>query len=228
MHAKEHEAVLQQIVTGELDAAEGRAAELLAECATCRSRLEELRALAQNLSATFRVERDALAEAAGLTDAPGEAAVAAAVRARGKRRVARRTFWIAAVAAAAAAVLAVVGDRLLRGSRSGVEELPHDLILDGGGTLTVERPIGTVDSYLPFRWTSDAQPGWYYYVEVRDDTDERRDELLAEAERWRTNEWSPSPERGTWPDRIVWSITVYDSTGNDVGSLVVRARLASD
>jgi hypothetical protein len=208
-HDESHEALLQEMSSGDLDAASHRARAVLSDCGECRRRWSETRDLLASLADSDRERLEILASASRMGAAPGEARAVEALRrtiavpGNVRPRVGR---WFLA---AAGFVVLVAGLWFLR-QRADVAV--DDVMLGTRGIECVH-PIGSVRSFAPFEWRYDAPAGGRNWLRIEGWSEERGAWVVA----WEGNvpgsPWSPPPgiESG-WPDRIRWKITRYDAS----------------
>lgn len=212
-HSSEHEALIEQLLVGDLTPDDPRARALLDGCVECRAKLAELERLSGRLSAVGEEERSVLAEVAqGKLSAAEEQRLRASVLAQIPRRPRGRMFpWVLGVLAAAAvvAVVFVWRARSDDGARSGGEQYL------GGHKVEGVEPDGIVKKFGTFRWRSTALPaGGSYTLRIWSEADPRvplivKEELLEP-------EWTPSSaDLEKLPRKLRWQVEMYDAANKE-------------
>ena len=129
-HDSQHEELIQVLVTGDLDPASPKVAELQA-CPVCQERLQSLSSLTDLLHAAGREQRSILSEELGAVPLPGADRMSGAVR-KGLRERAQPQMRVSIpwLALAAALVIGVfVGFRMMDGSAGTAGNQPPDRLL---------------------------------------------------------------------------------------------------
>lgn len=243
-----HDAEHERRVREALLRPDGRSSAALDDCAQCRRELDELRWLSAELDGAAALERELLAEAEALADAPdapppdardarhecpANRALPVEDERGAQRSLGRRIGWPAALAAAAALALFLArAPSLFRPSASAGPEAAgasQELVLGADGPASTDLgPSGAVPSFeVAFRWDlgSTADAGWFVLRVYSDEADARPgDPPLATSPRLDQPLWSwPAGLTRSWPRRIRWEVQAFDATGLPVGAIGARA-----
>lgn len=199
-----HEARLAELLAADGDALARLAASPQADCPRCRAWLERHAALARDLEALGREERDDRArDTAAPRGTPGaaEAALRARILAdtRPRASAARRGWLAAAVALATTALLWWTAAR---------RTAPVPWL---GDDPELVHPLEEVEAFTPFTWRGgEVGPSVWYQVVV---TPSGSRETF-ESGPLHEPRWDPDPQDvQRWGDAIEWRLEVYRGTG---------------
>ena len=212
-HGESHEAVLRQILTGDLDATDAKVRDLATHCTSCRQELDDLLQLQAALDQDARDERASLD--ASREAEPGEIDVGSMLRSVAQRESrppsATAVHWWIPLAA-----LLVIGATIWLVLGTGEEDVPtyEPTPLGPGDGLVLEEVDRSVAGQLTFRWSAEVGEGGYYEVRVWDAE-------AAGSPPWRErldleeNQWSlglpPPHER---PARLRWRVEAFNFFGD--------------
>ncbi len=221
-HPALHEDLLPTLLAEAADPRHALEGSALAECPECAREVDAALALADELE---RAGRDALAAAAlaeSVHSAPGEELVAAALdpllapAAEERRRVP----WLGLALAVAAAGLLVA---VFVFDPWGTPEEAFGQTRFGGGTILLEHPVGAVDAWGTFVWTSEVPAEGWFTVRVLD----AEGALVAESPQLRATLWTADGEQvKDWPERLLWEVRRYDSASVHLDTAFGEAWLA--
>ena len=214
-HDAAHEALLHAAVTAD----DGTVPAALADCATCREALDELRSVSRLLDETAREERETLAGLDWGAAAPGVDGVAPFLRERFERRarrpLVRGRALVLRYAAAAAAVLTCGWL-----ARELVTAEPETRVLLGEQGFLQVSPQGAVPDFGVFKWSFQENVDGWYVVQVLSDTHE----LIDVSGQLVEPRWEPPRDLlERLPREIVWTVTAYDASGARLESITTTA-----
>lgn len=206
-HPALHDDLLPGLLAEAADPRHALAGSALADCGECQRAVDETLALTEQLE---RAGRDALTTvslAESVRDAPGEERVAAALDpllapiSDERRRVPWLGLALAVAAAGALFVLFVI-DPL------GAPDEAFGQSRVGSGSIQLEHPLGAVDSWGTFAWSSEVPADGWFSVRVLD----ADGVLVAESPEVRATLWTVDAEETQgWPERLTWEVRRYDS-----------------
>ena len=210
-HASEgHEDQVLEVLANADDPREGFAASQFANCKACQQFVEEVLATEHKFEALGTTERKRFGEYADQTQdvEVGRAEEAFAQMIRGETSTpssgpARSAPWRALAAAAAILLVFALWQPW--------KQQAFDPTL--GGELT--RPIGTLEAhagYGPFEWKPVKPARGWFRIRVRYTADGESREVVSP--RIREQSWMPPAQMELqWPDKIEWSLEVFDGSG---------------
>ena len=216
MNPREREELLRLVTTGELQPKSERVMRAVRLDEAFARELEELLGARRRLERVTDQARAVMADAADLEAVPGTQVVRDYVRARVEQERSKRIrrAW-SVYGSLAAAVLAFFLYLAVGRQERADEDFPL-----GSGALRCVSPCGPVEQFDVFRWETELVGGRFEILILGEDGAE-----LDRAE-VRGREWFPESERlSSWPSRIEWELTWFDSTDRPVESLSVQAWL---
>jgi hypothetical protein len=223
-HDELHEELLHAHLAGDVAANDALLATRLRTCATCATRLAELRSLTVLLERVAGDERAVLAKLSEHAGAPGSERVATTLRALAAGQDARQpapvvpraapgpvgrpaTLW--RVTLAAASVLAA--GWLVRTLLAPSEPDRQDVLL-GEGQQRAVYPRGTVKSFDRFEWTQ-IKGAVRYELRIWPKGLDLEEDPVKVVPVY-SNSWIPtSEEASALPREIYWEATPYDDLG---------------
>lgn len=223
--------ILERLLTGELDPVGDEARGLFEADPALGSEFEELRGMTEELDDAVRDEEEILAHLpiedaderrakAGLEAIWAQEEETASEPEAEKRPL---LAWIAA--AAVVLILAGVGYRFLR---PGDEPPVRDSFLLSGTEDPDYAPVGAVEEFGRFSWSTEGREDYEFTLTVYRDDDAQA--VLYHKETLTGDHWNvPSEEVAGWPAAILWSVDAQPpgGGGKDYGPMI-EAKLTDE
>jgi hypothetical protein len=222
----ERERMLERLLAGDADVRDPAVQELFQRDPSAKEEYAALRELEGALERQGDRTRDMLASAERLEDPAGAQRVQASLRelATGGSPTAPSALGGArrlALALAAAALVALAWGLWMRGDRTE----PEIAMGDDSAKLSLASPVGAVRAYAPFQWSGARQPGDSFEVRVFDAGAQGAGPMLESGTVFELS-WDPKGQAPqTWPAKIQWTLTHYDSSGGRIESRSAEAWL---
>jgi hypothetical protein len=205
----DREKLLHDILTGDLDPEEDRVKKHCEEDPEFRQRLEELRAVTEQLDGDRDLQDQILEEARANRTAADRAQVREVLPPAERTTSASHPIpWRLAVgiALAASVMLLVAWSAGWIGDR---ESPRNGGLLIGSSEIEIIAPTGMVPEITRFEWSFDLRPGGWFEVHIFDGPSEGARELATSGELGSPG-WEPSGEiRKRLPETIFWEVKAF-------------------
>lgn len=216
-HSPEHEAILSQVLLGDLAEDDAKARAVLESCSICREQLAAFRDVETRAQAAGEFQRLVLEESEKIVDAPGLDQVEAVLgeledrpNAAPANRVRPLPWVVWPLSAAAAAIVVLWVSGFL--TTEPTTEPSHEILL--GVPIQGMEPQGQVGEYGTFRWRHSLPTGGWFVVRVFDAEAPAGTAALQQSKKLFDFQWQPAREsEQTWPDSIRWTVQAYSATG---------------